>query len=458
MINKLLENIEYSRAEKIIYYYEFRNILEDKWNKVLDEVKNKKRLTENNRDKLMEIFEEDLFISFAPAWGGHQPQYLTNYIHGGNDLINSITNRHDIHINYDLYNWHKELMETKIFEIIDNQWTKNDTDYLSLICNNFSNSIEAASYFFSQIYKLDNRYEILFNYYHKENLNNEKYKMLNENVYEQIIKGHTESDVNIKFLHNYLEIKRLELNIPIGLAIKKCKFSNIYYVEHFHIAKYSYNHLYLPYCETVSGWYPYYSKSNNIYNQVFEKEALEYLKIFCNIIEGIPSVNDWNIPIYSPDNVKDLHDVWIKSPNSDYFKNMYGDFRAALIKAELIPESAINSKFGVMCISKDGHFCRSMAEQKIDNWLFNNNIPHETEPIYPKHEIFNKNGRLRADWKIGDNFVEYFGLPEDKKYAEKMEKKRNLANALNIELIELFYEDILNLDEVLVEMKVKYGA
>ena len=451
MIENILENIHYSQAEGKISVNEFRNIVSNKWIKVQNEAKNIKRFTENTTLKLIEIFEEDLFVSFSPVWGGHQPVYLSTYIKSNqNNLISSIVENHTKWQCNQLQRWHNDLKLTDIYNTIDKLWSKKDTEYLQYICQNYSDYINAAAYLFMHIFKNDERYYILYNHFRKDSeIRNENLKT-NEIVKERIIEAQTNSDIKLKFIHHYLEIKIFLNNIERGLAIKICKYSGLRYIEYFHISKYSFNHLYLPYCETISGWTTITSNNKNVITySINEDESLSYLKYFCNIIEGIPSVDDWNNPIYTVDNVKKLHDIWIKSPYTEYYKNIYGDFRCALIKANLIPESAIKSKYGIMCVSKDGHFCRSLAEQKIDNWFYKNNIDHEVEPVYPKHEEFNKSGRLRADWKIKNRFVEYFGLPEDKKYSEKMEKKRNLAKALNLNIIELFYEDLFDLDKSL---------
>ena len=451
MVEKIIENISFSQAEEILSVSEFSSIVSRKWEKVQSEATNIKRLTEDKVEKLIEIFEEDLFVSFAPVSGGHQPIYLPNYIHA-DDLVSSIVHRHSMWHCSELQRWHNDLKNTDLYTIIDKQWSNDDLKYLEYICRNYTDYINAASYMFLNIFKHDGRYNILYEYFRKESEKRNERLQTNEIVKNIIIDGQTESDIELKFIHHYLEIKIFSHNIPCGLALKKCKYSGMRYIEHFHISKYQYNHLYLPYCETISGWTTNYSKNKaTLVYTINENEALELLIKFCNKIEGIPSVDDWNFPTYTPDNVKELHDIWIKAPNSDYYKDIFGDFRAALIKANLIPKAALNSKFGIMCIAKDGHFCRSLAEQQIDNWLFENNIVHEIEPNYPKHDEFNKSGRMRADWKIGDKFVEYFGLPNDKKYAEKMQKKRNLANQLNIDLIELYYNDLIYLDKSMKE-------
>jgi len=451
MIEKIMENIKYSQSEKILTINEFSSIVSKKWEKVQIEAKNIKRLTEDKSAKLMEIFEEDLFVSFAPVSGGHQPMYLSNYIHA-TDLVSSIVHRYGMWHCNELQRWHNDLKNTDLYKIIDKQWSDDDLKYLQYICFNYSDYINAASYLFLIIFKQDGRYNILYEHFRKISEKRNEQLKTNEIIKNIIIDNQTDSDIQLKFIHHYLEIKIFSNNIPFGLALKTCKYSGIKYIEHFHISKYQYNHLYLPYCETISGWTTNYSNNKaDIINTINENESLELLIKFCDKIEGTPSVDDWNFPIYTPDNVKELHDIWIRAPNSEYYKNVFGDFRAALVKANLIPKAALNSKFGTMCIAKDGHLCRSMAEQQIDNWLHKNNITHEIEPVYPKHDEYNKSGRMRADWKIGNNYVEYFGLPDDKKYAEKMQKKRNLANQFNINLIELYYYDLIYLDKSMKE-------
>jgi hypothetical protein len=401
------------------------------------------RITNKIIKKLAEIFEEQLFVSIAPEWGGHQEYQLKAIKNDPMSFVNAVVHRHTMEFFKELAYWHIELKKSCIFKTIDKIWSKHDLECLKLIYDNYSDANSASVYLFELIFQNDDRFNILYKYYY------DKLEDKTEH-FEGQIERTIKSDIAHKFLTNYLEIKSKENDLSHILAIKKCKKLGIYYVEHFHRSKYSFNHLYLPYCELVSGWTVGSSYVKSIItNNITEEKALLILKKFCNVLEGIPSVNDWDNPIYLPDNVAKLHDIWIDTPYANYFKDKYGDFRAALLKANIISETSFNSKYGVMCIALDGHFCRSMAEQKIDNWLYKNKIMHEVEPIYPKHEEFNKSGRMKADWKIGNNYVEYFGLPDDEKYFEKMVKKRNLAKSLNINLIEIFYTDLIEIDKSL---------
>ncbi len=104
---------------------------------------------------------------------------------------------------------------------------------------------------------------------------------------------------------------------------------------------------------------------------------------------------------------------------------------------------------GVICPAKDGCFCRSMEEVRIDDWLFENGIHHEKEPNYPKHPILNKGGRKRADWKVGKTFIEYAGLMSDSQYKKKLEDKITLAKEMGINLIVLIQSDLQNLENAL---------
>jgi hypothetical protein len=445
ILDNILENIYSSMAVSVLTEYDFRNCLILKTDKIVKEFSKISRLTNKKIMALAEIFENEgkIFISIAPQWGGHQEDRLRMVKYNPTAFVDAIVHRHTMGFSKELATWHKELKKSDIFNDIDKIWNKKDSEILKLIYNNYSDAHSASEYIFSLIFKNDDRYNMLYKHYYN------KLEDKTEHFKDQI-EVTIESDIIHKFLTNYLDIKSHEENLSNILAVKKCKKLGIYYVEHFHAPKYWHNHLYLPYCELVSGWTIGNSYFKSIITRsINEKEALLLLEIFCNVLEGIPSVKDWDSPIYLPDNVAKLHDIWIDTPYATYFKDKYGDFRAALLKSNIITEASFNSKYGIMCIALDGHFCRSMAEQRIDNWLYKNNIAHEVEPVYPRHDEFNKSGRMRADWKIGNDYVEYFGLPDDKEYFEKMKKKRNLAKKLNISLIEIFYSDLIEIDKSL---------
>ena len=84
-----------------------------------------------------------------------------------------------------------------------------------------------------------------------------------------------------------------------------------------------------------------------------------------------------------------------------------------------------------------------IGEKIVDDFLYAHNIPHEKEPSYPGER------RFRADWKIGDTFIELWGLQGDEDYDNKTALKRQLAKEHNITLIELTFTDLRKLDEKL---------
>jgi len=94
----------------------------------------------------------------------------------------------------------------------------------------------------------------------------------------------------------------------------------------------------------------------------------------------------------------------------------------------------------------DGHFVKSKAEVCIDNWLYQNRIPHEYEPQI---------GIYQGDFKIpllnGMNvYIEYWGL-EDEKYTENKNKKLEFYEKQDLKLIELTSPDLTNLGVLLGE-------
>lgn len=118
---------------------------------------------------------------------------------------------------------------------------------------------------------------------------------------------------------------------------------------------------------------------------------------------------------------------------------IFGSWTKALTEAGLIPHRSLNQRMYKRreCRSKDGHWCNSISELLIDNWLQERGIPHEKECLYPT-------GKYRTDWKIGEHtFIEYFGLANDSvRYNAVIEKKRQICRETGIDLIELYPKDI----------------
>ena len=87
-------------------------------------------------------------------------------------------------------------------------------------------------------------------------------------------------------------------------------------------------------------------------------------------------------------------------------------------------------------VAKDGHMCDSIAEMIIDNYLFNNGILHERNYPYPE-------GTYTFDFKIGEKFIEYFGLAgEHKRYDELRDIKQKMAKKYKLNLVEIYPKDL----------------
>ncbi len=124
-----------------------------------------------------------------------------------------------------------------------------------------------------------------------------------------------------------------------------------------------------------------------------------------------------------------------------------------LIDAKVIKNNAMKGGRGTRCIAEDEHECNSISEMNVDNWLYKNKIPHDKEPYYPKDELLNPNARLRADWKVQDYYLEFFGLEGEEEYDDKIEVKTKICEKNKIKLIGIYNRDLKYLDQKLLIFK-----
>jgi len=141
--------------------------------------------------------------------------------------------------------------------------------------------------------------------------------------------------------------------------------------------------------------------------------------------------------------------AYAKIGGIDHVKKKFNTWFEALVKTKALPNGVLVTKRGIRCMAKDGHECHSLDEQRIDNWLFANKLSHEREPYYPIHSNLNPKGNRRADWKVGDTFIEYFGLVGDMNYEKKMDEKILLATHSKLKLVSILPSDIEKLDSCL---------
>lgn len=104
--------------------------------------------------------------------------------------------------------------------------------------------------------------------------------------------------------------------------------------------------------------------------------------------------------------------------------------------------------------TQDGHRVRSKAEAMIDDYLYNAGIVHAYERRLPGIEQ-----DVISDFYIpkGKVFIEFWGLEENKNYAERKAKKLEIYSKEKFNLIELNDNDIHNLDDVLPRKLRQYN-
>ena len=129
--------------------------------------------------------------------------------------------------------------------------------------------------------------------------------------------------------------------------------------------------------------------------------------------------------------------------NISWFKAMYD--------AGCLPDGTVPSGRGIKCIAIDGHECGSLDEKTIDDLLSSKGITHKKEPYYPSHRLLNPNRSKRADWKVGNTYIEYFGLAGTPAYDQRTLEKLQLAAENGMDLISLFPSDLVDLDNSLLK-------
>jgi hypothetical protein len=130
-----------------------------------------------------------------------------------------------------------------------------------------------------------------------------------------------------------------------------------------------------------------------------------------------------------------------------------GSWLKLLIDANILTSGTLSTPRGFRCVARDGHECNSLVELEIDNWLFSHGIHHQKEPHYPMHPTYNPFNRLRADFLVGDIYIEYAGLLSDRDYSIKMEHKRSLAKDKDLRLVVIEPRHINKLEEILNNLR-----
>ena len=127
---------------------------------------------------------------------------------------------------------------------------------------------------------------------------------------------------------------------------------------------------------------------------------------------------------------------------ADTCRTSFGSWNNAIIAAGFQPNRSHNQRMYKRVFTKalDGHFCDSISELLIDNWLYKNKILHERDVHYP-------GTHHKADWAIiiekQKIFVEYFGLANDSpRYDRAVKEKKKLCEKHKISLIAIYPRDL----------------
>ncbi|HET6405658.1 MAG TPA: hypothetical protein VFH78_13525 [Candidatus Thermoplasmatota archaeon] len=92
---------------------------------------------------------------------------------------------------------------------------------------------------------------------------------------------------------------------------------------------------------------------------------------------------------------------------------------------------------GAILRCADGHKARSREERVIDDWLDKRGILHEREP---------KLKGMRPDWRVGDVYIEYWGMANQQGYEARRAAKVAMYRERRLRLVELFPEDLAHLE------------
>lgn len=123
-------------------------------------------------------------------------------------------------------------------------------------------------------------------------------------------------------------------------------------------------------------------------------------------------------------------------------------------KSESDKMDSFRHKFEATHRATDGHFVRSKAEMLIDNWLYMAEIVHAYERKLPIEE------EMYCDFYIptGKVYIEFWGYDNDQKYLARKQEKLAIYRKYNFNLIELTDEEVLNLDDILPRLLLKFGV
>jgi hypothetical protein len=184
--------------------------------------------------------------------------------------------------------------------------------------------------------------------------------------------------------------------------------------------------------------------------------AVDGLKAFVEIAGYLPGADLkpskflGNSPIHGlpNDEAKDLLKAWAIVPRPGTVKSLFPSWAHLLDAAGLLEGEYSPKARGRRSISSCKHLCLSLGERYICEFLNTKKISHTREPEYPQHDRFNPNGKLRADFLIGDLWVEFAGLKGQSAYDSRMENKVKFGQELALNLLIIEPKDLGSLEKI----------
>lgn len=186
-----------------------------------------------------------------------------------------------------------------------------------------------------------------------------------------------------------------------------------------------------------------YSNTGN--PEMTKEEIISYIIELTNVLERIPpqgfgegqnDLEDFNFE----ERIK-IFKVLKRKPTNQRVKQLFGSWLNALIKAKVLENDVRKTSRGTQCIAKDGHVCFSLGEKTIDDLLFFLKIPHSKEPQYPE-------SNYRADFKVKQILIEYFGLIGNVDYDTKMSEKMKICEKNGVKLLSILPKDLMNIHKL----------
>jgi hypothetical protein len=184
------------------------------------------------------------------------------------------------------------------------------------------------------------------------------------------------------------------------------------------------------------------------------QEIKEYLLSLSKVISRVPNqgfsegVND--LIGLEPDILHEVLVLLQRKPKTSHITATFGSWLNALIQSSVLENGTRKTARGIQTIAIDGHVCLSLGEKTIDDYLYSKGVIHSKEPRYPE-------GNYRADFLVGNTFVEYFGLAGNEEYDNKTTLKKKICQKHNLKLISIYPADLVSLKKLENKLKPLWG-